>query len=158
MPYVPFKPAKNLSLLRFSIARNPAEYLYVACMALGHEDIAVGRGQDLARLIKPGGEQSDFESGRCLWPGIVRPINHARPINCRIGGVGCREIFRCDLMHCARLLRAEVRERRFRRWCRLRSRWKNIVDRTNTTNMAANAPAPIARRSKALRWTFGLTD
>src|SRR5580700_8202899 len=54
---------KSLSLLRFSIAGNPAEYLDVTSMALSDEDITVGRGRDFARLIKAGGEQFDFESG-----------------------------------------------------------------------------------------------
>ncbi len=55
---------------------DAAQDLDVSALALGEEEVAVGRGADEARVVESAGVEIDFEARGRLGPGIRRTRNH----------------------------------------------------------------------------------
>ena len=111
--------AKTCCLLRLAVGRDAAKNLDVAAVHFGHEEVTVGSGNDVARILNVGGVQLDLEAGGGLRPGILWAIDDVRPVRRRLGGVGCGQILGRDLVNRAGLLVTEIGER-----SRLAAAWK----------------------------------
>ena len=89
-----------------------AQDFNAVCAALSHEQVAVGGGDDLARVVQVMGEQRDLEARRCLRDDPVGPGGHLRSVVyggglMRGGQVGDR-----DMAADAGRIRRPVSERR----------------------------------------------
>lgn len=82
--------------LRLAVPIRVAQDAHAAGLALRHEQIAVGRGDDLARVVQAGGKLLDLEPGRSLRPGARRPRNDLRAIVHRAGLIGRGQVRRGD--------------------------------------------------------------
>ncbi len=115
MPKGVFRPvAKTCDLFRLTVLRHSAKNLDVAGSGFGQEHIAVGRSAKDPRIGKSRGIQADCEPFRRLGPRIFRPRHNGWASHRRLRGVRLREVLQRNVANSSRLLKAIIRERRFR--------------------------------------------
>ncbi len=101
---------EHRNLLRFAVLVAAAEDFDLAQVGFGDEEVAVGGGADLARLVEIGGVHFDLESGGCLRPGVGGTRNQAGEVRRGRGREGLGESVRGDLAESAGLQGAAVDE------------------------------------------------
>ena len=78
--------------LRLAVAIGVAQDLHLPRPRLGHEHVAVWRGDDDARVFQIGGVLLDREAARRFGPGSLRASNDARPVVHRGRVIGSGQI------------------------------------------------------------------
>ncbi len=79
-------------LLGLAVGAHAAKHPDLARLALGQEDVAVGRGPQQAGIVEPGGIQVHLEALGRLRPGIRRARNDQGAVVDRLIGRGRRKI------------------------------------------------------------------
>ena len=71
---------ENRHLLRMPLRIHAAEDANLAGLAFGQEDVAVGRGAQLARVVQTGGVKLHLEALGSLGPRVLRARDHRRSV------------------------------------------------------------------------------
>src|SRR6266850_1558805 len=106
---------ENLRLLWLALGRDSPKDPHVPRVALRDKKIAVGRGPNLPRIIKPRRIKLYFESGQNLRPSVLWTRHKLRAVAGRGGRERSGQVLYCDLANLPGLLEAVVRERGLRR-------------------------------------------
>src|SRR5580692_5030417 len=89
--------SESLRLRGLAVGTNSAEDQNVVGVAFGDEEIAVGRGANQSRLIKPGRIKLNFEARKNLWPRVLWTRHQLRAIAGRRRSERLGQIFERDL-------------------------------------------------------------